>query len=505
MYRHNEQQLEFEDFLLPFGGHLRSNNRWVKLTKLIPWEDVEKLYSSQLSNSGMGAPALSVRIALGALIIKERLGVSDEEAVEQIRENPYLQFFLGHREYSSEAPFDSSMLVHFRKRFPEDVLKQINDLIAQKAIMSQKAKQDQQKSKRNDDDQSGSETSDNKGKLVLDATCAPADITYPTDLKLLNDAREKTETIIDTLHKHMPKGTQKPRNYRQRARKEYLAISKSRRVTQKILRKAIRKQLGYLKRNLKSIAKQNMKVSLNVLSRRQYKDLLVIHEVYRQQKEMFDSKVKRIDDRIVSISQPHVRPLKRGKAGSETEFGAKISASLVEGYIFPEHISWNNFNESGDLIDLVEAYRKRFGCFPESVHADKIYRNRENIKFCRRNGIRLSGSPLGRPPKQTEAEKKAAQKIARQDELDRIPIEGKFGQGKRRFSLGRIMAKLASTSKTSIIITFIVMNLEKWLKAILFCLLFRQRSSAENDGVLHYFVNQNPKGFSEAATGCPWV
>ena len=96
MYRHNEQQLEFEDFLLPFGGHLRSNNRWVKLTKLIPWEDVEKLYSSQLSNSGMGAPALSVRIALGALIIKERLGVSDEEAVEQIRENPYLQFFLGH-------------------------------------------------------------------------------------------------------------------------------------------------------------------------------------------------------------------------------------------------------------------------------------------------------------------------------------------------------------------------------------------------------------------------
>jgi len=353
MYRHNEQQLEFEEFHLPFGGHLLSNNRWVKLSKLIPWEDVEKLYSSQLSNSGMGAPALSVRMALGALIIKERLGVSDEEAVEQIRENPYLQFFLGLGEYGSEAPFDPSMFVHFRKRFPEDVLKQINELIAQKAIMSHKAKQDQQKSDRNDDDQSVSETPDNKGKLILDATCAPADITYPTDLKLLNDAREKTETIIDTLHKHMPKGTKKPRNYRQRARKDYLVVSKSRRATQKILRKAIRKQLGYLNRNLKSIAKQNKKVCLSVLSRRQYKDLLVIHEGYRQQKEMFDSKVKRIDDRIVSISQPHVRPLKRGKAGSETEFGAKISASLVEGYIFPEHISWNNFNESGDLIDLV--------------------------------------------------------------------------------------------------------------------------------------------------------
>ena len=220
---------------------------------------------------------------------------------------------------------------------------------------------------------------------------------------------------------------------------------------------------------------------------------------------MFDIKGKRIDDRIVSISQPHVRPLKRGKAGSETEFGAKISASLSEGYIFPEHISWNNFNESGDLIDLVEAYKKRVGCFPESVHADKIYRNRTNIKFCKKYGIRLSGPALGRPPKQTEAEKRAAQKIARQDELDRIPIEGKFGQGKRRFSLGKIMAKLASTSKTSIIITFIVMNLEKWLKAILFFLLFGQKYIVENDGTLHYFMNQNPRGFSEAAIEGLWV
>jgi len=178
--------------------------------------------------------------------------------------------------------------------------------------------------------------------------CAPADITYPTDLKLLNNAREKSEAIMDTLHKHMPKGTKKPRNYRQKARKNYLSVSKKRNPTKKILRKAIRKQLGYVRRNLKSIGNQNKLVCLPVLSSKQYKDLLVIHEVYRQQRMMYEQKSKRIDDRIVSISQPHVRPLKRGKAGSDTEFGAKISASLVEGYIFPEHISWDNFNESGD-------------------------------------------------------------------------------------------------------------------------------------------------------------
>ena len=90
MYKHNLKQLEFENFNLPFDGKLRSDNRWVKLAKFIPWEEFEVAYSKKLSGSGIGPPAMSVRIALGALIIKEKLGTSDEETVEQIRETPYL-------------------------------------------------------------------------------------------------------------------------------------------------------------------------------------------------------------------------------------------------------------------------------------------------------------------------------------------------------------------------------------------------------------------------------
>jgi hypothetical protein len=107
------------------------------------------------------------------------------------------------------------------------------------------------------------------------------------------------------------------------------------------------------------------------------------------------------------------------------------------------------------------------------VHADKIYRNRENRKFCKNHGIRLSGPALGRPPKQIDSQ---LQIQARQDELDRIPIEGKFGQAKRRFSLSKIMCKLAQTSEAAIAVTFIVLNIERWLKAILFCLFFRRKS-----------------------------
>lgn len=465
MYRHNQRQLQFENFSLPFGGKLRSDNRWVKLAKFIPWEEFEAEYAKTLASQDKGPPAMSVRVALGTLIIKERLGTSDEETVEQISENPYLQYFLGFKSFKLERPFDPSMLVHFRKRLSMNLVSKINERINQKAF--EQALSDD----KDDPPNSGSsgDENENHGKLLVDATCTPADITFPTDLKILNAAREKSEEIIDVLHRPHKGVMKKPRTYRIKARREYLSVAKSKNVSKNKLRKAIRKQLGYVGRNLKTIAKLSNKSSLLLLSKRQYRNLLVIHEVYRQQKWMYDNNQNRIDDRIVSISQPHVRPIKRGKARAATEFGAKISASLVDGYTFLDHLSWDNFNESLDLEPQIKAYHKRFGYYPESVHADKIYRTRSNIKYCKSHHIRLSGPPLGRPPKEKELQKHLRKQI-RNDELDRIPIEGKFGQAKRRFSLSKIMCKLADTSASAIAIAFLVLNLEKWLSAVLFYL-----------------------------------
>ncbi len=475
MYRHNQRQLEFVDFALPFGGKLRSDNRWVLLSKFIPWEEFEPSYAKAASKSSFGPPAKSVRVALGALIIKERLGASDEETVEQIRENPNLQYFLGYKEYTDEAPFDPSMFVYFRKRFSQKWLSCLNEQIAKKALKKEKETSEPKRSSKNNDDDSGSSSGSNNGKLIVDATCTPADITFPTDLKLLNTAREKSEEIIDILHRPLKGQQKKPRTYRKKARKEYLSASRSKNMARNKRRKVLRKQLGYLKRNLKSIDRLSTQTSLLNLPPRQYKNLLVIHEVYRQQQRMYTHKENRIDDRIVSISQPHVRPIKRGKAGAATEFGAKISASLVNGHCFVDHISWDAFNESGDLIGQIESYRKRFGYYPESVHADQIYRTRKNRKYCKKHRIRLSGPPLGRPPGELEKQREIKSQ-ARKDELERIPIEGKFGQAKRRFSLSRIMCKLAKTSETAIMVAFLVVNLEKWLKSHLFCLVLAFRT-----------------------------
>jgi len=309
---------------------------------------------------------------------------------------------------------------------------------------------------------------------IVDATCTPADITYPTDLNLLNDAREKTEEIIDAMHAPFIGKKRKPRTYRQKARKDYLAVAKQKKPGYKKIRKAIGKQLRYLKRNLRTIEKRVKAGLLQLLTKRMYRNLLVAQELYRQQLWMYKNRSHKIADRIVSISQPHVRPIVRGKAKSNVEFGAKISVSLVSGFSFVDRINWNNYNESGDLESQIESYRNRFGFYPKSVHADQIYRTRKNRRYCKKNGIRLSGPPLGRPKKVTEAnasELKHDRRIHRQDEIDRIAIEGKFGQGKRRFTLDRIMAELAKTSEATIAISFIVMNLEKILSGLLYFLL----------------------------------
>jgi len=197
---------------------------------------------------------------------------------------------------------------------------------------------------------------------------------------------------------------------------------------------------------------------------------LVARELFRQQLEMYENNSHRVDDRIVSISQPHIRPIVRGKAGRPTEFGAKLSISVVRGFSFVDRRSWDSYNEGSDLIEQIETYRRRFGCYPESVHVDKIYRTRENRAYCKKHGIRMSGSPLGRRifRMTTQAQTVSAtdKKQAAVDEAIRNQVEGKFGQAKRRFSLGRIMTKLASTSAAQISLRFLVMNLERALRQL---------------------------------------
>jgi len=465
VYIEKDTSPAFERFYLPFGGHLRGDNRWVQLADLIPWDEVEKRYRECFKKK-KGRKAKSVRLALGALIIKEKLGSTDEELVETIRENPYLQYFLGFEGYKDERPFEASMMTYFRRRLGPGVIAEINEMIALEH--HKKKESSEEKKEKNDvDPPSGGKGSDNRGQLLLDATCAPQDMRHPSDVILLSEARETTEKIIDSLHIASGEAI-KPRTYRKKARKEYLSFMQGRRRTKREIRKALRQQLGYLKRNLKTIEPMITKVSSDALRERQKKDLSIIREVYRQQKYLYDHDTHSIPGKILSVSQPHVRAIARGKARGAYEFGAKLSASVTEDrMVFVDRLSWEPYNESEDLIPQVEKYRERFGHYPGSVHADKIYRTRANLLYCKNNKIRLSGPKLGRPFVDTEKNKAKIRELKRmvaKDEAIRQEIESVFGVGKRRYGLDRIMARTKITSESMIMVSVLVMNLATILR-----------------------------------------
>ena len=451
MIKNNNQNQIAIDFYLPFGGKLNSENRWVKLAAIMPWDEIQTVYESSL-NSSQGSPSIPSRIAVGALIIKHIDSLTDESTIEQIRENPYYQYFLGYHGFTDKQVFTPSLFVSIRNRLGLENIQKITETLIKKTEHQQKTEKENKDEDNNDDTR--------EGMLIIDATVAPSDIAYPTDTNLLNKAREISENLIDQLWALNSIGI-KPRTYRKIGRKEYLAFTRNRKKSKRKIRKVNRKQIGYLERNLRIIGTMlGYSIKPFPLSNTDQKKLWIITELCRQQREMYDEKKNSIDGRIVSLQQPHIRPIQRGKAGKKTEFGAKINAAYVNGLLLIDHLSWDNFIESKDLEMQVENYRSRFGYYPESVNADKIYWTRKNRLYCKGKGINLyGGSPLGRPPKiqKTPAEKRKIKKEAGK----RNRIEGVFGNSKRRFGLDLVMTKTARTSENWIAMVIFVMNLLK--------------------------------------------
>lgn len=372
-------------------------------------------------------------------------------------------------------------MVYFRKRLPESVVNDCNERIVRHGLNVIRSAESESNE---DDGDSGLPSSDqpaqarsdkassNQGTLLIDATCVPVDIRYPTDLSLLNEAREVTERLIDAMHPEIRASFgDKPRTHRKKARQQFLAVAKKKRPRIAKIRKAIRQQLGHLERNLTSIdALIACGGSLLAAGRHWYRKLLVVSELVRQQKILYHSDSRSIPDRIVSFCQAHIRPIVRGKARSNVEFGAKISISVTgDGFTFLDRLSYNPYNEGEDLKAQARAYRLRYGCYPKVICADQIYRTRANRAFCQRHGIRLSGPRLGRPKSDPQllAEEK---RLFLDDQRQRNAVEGKIGQGKRRYGLNLIREKLATTQGSTIALNVLVMNLDKLLE-LLFVLL----------------------------------
>ena len=482
MYKRRSQQLSLLEDAEMFGGlKLSPRNRWVRLSKIVPWAEFEERYAEHFSKR-TGQIAIPARMALGALLIKERYhGMSDEDLVEEIAMNPYLQYFLGMPEYNEICPFASTMFVRFRKRVTPEMLSWVNDRICERP---EEKPDDQDHGDNDSSDGSGHKNEPEggckesqaeqltMGTLILDATCAPQNIRFPQDASLLDEARRNLEQIIDVMHDNGMTDGQKPRTYREQAKNEYNSYSKKRRKKYKDHRNAVKAQLQYVRRDLGYIDSilVHHPDCLTLLPIWLQERLSLIRTLYAQQQGMYDNKVHSCPDRIISLSQPWIRPIVRGKLNAATEFGAKIEMSVVNGFLRIEHLSWSSFNESTTLQASVESYRRAYGHYPARILADTIFRTRENLRYCKEHGIHMSGPKFGKRP----SDEKVYREQLRQEWLEsgeRGEIERDFGVAKRRYSLGRIFTKLKETSETTIHLAVLSLNLWKKLRLLLHTLL----------------------------------
>ena len=393
------EQLSFVDFNESCGMQLDHDNEWILHASRLPWKAWEALYAA-LFPAKIGNVAKPCRMVLGSLILQMRMGFSDRELVNQIQQNPYFQYFVGLKAFQHDAPFVPTLLVEWRKRLDVHFLVKANDILCD-AMPGLSLYRGGGKKRRH-------------GTLVAtqicDATVAPQNIRFPQDTSLLNEARVKLEDMIDFFCGKY--GLEKPRTYRKVAHKEYLTFAKSKKPSADKVRAAVKAQLSYVRRDLEYI---DSFMRQGYAPDKKYADnIITIHRLYEQQKYMFDSNVHKVDNRIVSISQPYVRPIMRGKANRPTEFGAKLHLSIDE---------------------------RGFG-----------------KQICKEHGIRISGPRLGRPPSDARVIKRD-RKTAAVDKIDRIEIERYFSIAKRRNGMGLITKKREDTSLSTIAMSVLVTNI----------------------------------------------
>jgi len=440
MYRGKDRQtLPLFSELFPFGGKLDPENRWLKIAKLIPWEKIESKYKRYFSE--IGRPASDCRLANGILLLKHMTGFSDDEIVKFVNENPYMQVFCGLDQFSTEPLLNSSSLSKIRKRLGEKYFAELEretyEVLIERKII--------------------------KGKgMLMDATVFPEYVRYPTDISLLNEAREWTVRQIKRLGDSLGN---KVRTYCRKALKEYLNFSKKKSRSRKLIRKTRKSLLQYLRRNVKQMqslvdeaVQQGVKIEKKVLDR-----FDVVRTVLNQQFEMYRRKKNRIDDRIISLHRPWTRPIVRGKSGDKkVEFGPKASLSYVDGFVFLDHISSDNFAEAARVDAQIEQYNSLFGHKPPYVTADKIYGNRKNRKLLKENEIRDAFEPLGRKARKQNP----SDRWFKQKQRERNRIEGSFGHAKNHFSLDKIKYYIEDGPEIWVRLGLIGMNLQTAVKKV---------------------------------------
>ena len=377
------------------------DNELVKMNKEMPWEEMVEIIQDKFS-SVTGRNSNSVRMMLGLEIAKRKLGMSDVEIIEQIKVDVSLKLFCGFDNWDHPIPEPSSM-TRFRKKLDTETIQMLEEASIKKFIRKAPKRR--------------------RHQVIADTTCVEANITHPTDTKLLSKVVEKMTNILEKTRKEGEKliirNKRKVKNLiysfnlkRRKTKREILKMKKKLiREGQKLLR-----QISKIKPKIKECFEETITTAKEIIS---------------QQKQMIEQKTKRIKQRIISFHETDIRPIVRGKDAKNTEFGPKLGINVIAGGLVQStKIDNENFPDSKMIDASLETHKKTFGRDPTEIIADRGYHSPQNHNHVQEKGIKDGIQYRGKVPKKANLPPKSTQKRMRRQ---RSVVEAKIGTFKTKY------------------------------------------------------------------------
>jgi IS5 family transposase len=410
----NQQQRElFRPLLSDF---IDLNHELVLLSQKIDWKYFENEFASLYSN--VGQPAMSTRLMVGCLILKQLYNLGDETIAIEWKMNPYMQYFCGEAHFQHKFPFDPSDFVHFRKRIGVEGVEKI---FSHSVTLH------------------GSRA---KSKMLLsDTTVQENNTTFPTDAKLAKRIIDRCNKIAEN------EGIQQRQSYKrvskQLLRDTYNPSHPKRRIkarkAQQKLRTLAGRQLRELERNLDQEATN------------QYaNDLKLYRRVIQQRK---DDKNK-----IYSLHKPFTCCIAKGKMHKPYEFGNKIGLlvnpkSLV---ILAIESFTGNPHDSHTIEPLLNQIEKNFQYQPQEVVYDRGGRGKSEIK----------GVSISTPNKPLKLDSEYIKRVKRKKFRRRAAIEPVIGHLKKQFGMGQNYLSGDNSPKINALLAAAAWNFKKLMEEL---------------------------------------
>ena len=407
--------------LLPASYHFFKTTKLGKAYQAIPWQQIDQLhqdcYPEKYQKSGRPSK-WNPQAKVALLLLKSYTGLSDTKLLERVQTDYAFQYFCSIKLADNERISDPTLLSRIRKEFGNtDFLNRLQILLGKhwKGHMKQNP------------------------TLLMDATCYESHVRYPTDPKLLWECTQQLFDWIQNLCKQLK--IRLPRSKFRQVEKAWKAYNFRRRKSQVQTRRIKNRLLKLLKKLtglLENLLRHNPHYSMR---ERDYSRFAIIKKVYQQQKYMYDHKVNRVPDRIISLAKPYLRPIKRGKETHSTEFGMKAHVIQNDGICFLEHASFAAFNESKRLKSACRLHQEIQGENCEELGADRIYATNENRKYTTSNQVFTGFVQKGRKSE----DKTTKSKKQRINKERATRMEGKFGHHKQAYGLDKIKARSATS------------------------------------------------------------